>query len=221
VNTGNDELRLAAEQRARVLIDRQLADAGWSVQDKQTLNLFASDGVACREVVMKAGHGRADYLLYVDKKVVGVIEAKPEGTTLSGVEWQSAMYANGLPAEAQLRAVTVEGRLPFVFEASGSETHFTNGYDPHPRSRRIFDFPKPETLAKVVRDAETDSDNRRGAPRSATSPSSTSHRCALPRSPPSRASRRASPTSISTVPWCRWPREPARPSPLSRWPTGC
>jgi len=158
VNTGNGDPKLAAEQRARVLIDRQLADAGWSVQDKKDLNLFANDGVACREAVMKTGHGRADYLLYVDKKVVGVIEAKPEGTTLSGVEWQSAMYANGLPADAQLRSITVDGRLPFVFEASGSETHFTNGYDPSPRARRIFNFPKPATLAKLVRDAEADPD---------------------------------------------------------------
>ena len=158
MNTGNGDPKLAAEQRARVLIDRQLADAGWSVQDKKDLNLFANDGVACREAVMKTGHGRADYLLYVDKKVVGVIEAKPEGTTLSGVEWQSAMYANGLPADAQLRSITVDGRLPFVFEASGSETHFTNGYDPSPRARRIFNFPKPATLAKLVRDAEADPD---------------------------------------------------------------
>lgn len=149
-------LRLAAEQRARLLIDCQLADAGWSVQDKKDLNLFAAQGVACREAVMKQGHGRADYLLYVDKRVVGVIEAKPEGTTLSGIEWQSAMYATGLPAEAQLRSVTVDGRLPFVFEASGSETHFTNGYDPQPRARRVFNFPKPGTLAQIVRGAEAD-----------------------------------------------------------------
>ena len=98
VNTGIEDPRLAAEQRARVLIDRQLSAAGWSVQDKKDLNLFAAEGVACREAVMKTGHGRADYLLYVDQKTVGVIEAKPEGTPLSGVEWQSAMYADGLPA---------------------------------------------------------------------------------------------------------------------------
>lgn len=158
MNTGNGDPKLAAEQRARVLIDRQLADAGWSVQDKKLLNLIAHQGVACREVVMKAGHGRVDYLLYVDRKVVGVIEAKPEGTTLSGVEWQSAVYANGLPAEAELKSITVDGRLPFVFEASGSETHFTNGYDPHPRARRIFNFPTPATLAKQIRDAEADPD---------------------------------------------------------------
>jgi len=158
MSQGPGDARLAAEQRARVLIDRQLVDAGWSVQDKKDLNLYASQGVACREIVMKQGHGRADYLLYVDQKVVGVIEAKPAGTSLSGVEWQSAMYAAGLPAAVRLRALTVEGRLPFVFEASGTETHFTNGYDPDARARRVFNFPKPGTLARIVRDVNSDPD---------------------------------------------------------------
>ncbi|MGH3903861.1 MAG: type I restriction-modification enzyme R subunit C-terminal domain-containing protein [Pseudonocardiaceae bacterium] len=141
-----------------MLIDRQLAAAGWLVQDRSELNLFAGDGVAVRETIMAPGHGRADYLLYVDRRAVGVIEAKPVGTPLSGVEWQSAKYAQGLPAEVRHRACTVDGRLPFVFEASGSETHFTNGYDPEPRSRRIFAFPRPGTLARTLRDAETDPD---------------------------------------------------------------
>ena len=152
----DDGPRLPAEQRARVLIDAQLTAAGWVVQDRKDVSLFAGPGVAVREVVMAAGHGRVDYLLYVDKKVVGVIEAKPEGTTLSGVEWQSAMYATGLPEAHRKRAVVVAGRLPFVFEASGTETHFTNGFDPDPRARRVFAFPKPGTLARTVRDAEAD-----------------------------------------------------------------
>jgi type I restriction enzyme R subunit len=151
--------QLTAEQRARVLIDRQLADAGWSVQNRSELNLFAGQGVAVREVIMAAGHGRVDYLLYVDQRAVGAIEAKPEGTTLSGVEWQSAMYAEGLPPEVRLKALTTDGRLPFIFEASGSETHVTNGYDPAPRARRIFNVPRPETLARIVRDVEADADN--------------------------------------------------------------
>lgn len=146
--------QLAAEQRARAAIDRQLAAAGWSVQDRKGLNLFARQrGIAVREVIMKAGHGRVDYLLYVDKAVVGVIEAKPMGTPLSGVEWQSAMYATGLPDDVRKKALDPEGRLPFVFEASGTETHFTNGFDPVPRSRRIFNFPKPATLAATIRSA--------------------------------------------------------------------
>ncbi|MEV1287745.1 DEAD/DEAH box helicase family protein [Micromonospora sp. NPDC049679] len=145
--------RLAAEQRARMIIDRQLTDAGWTVQDRKAMNLFAGQGVAVREAVMAKGHGRADYLLYVDQKTVGVIEAKPQGTPLSGVEWQSAKYAEGLRAEVRLKALTVDGRLPFVFEASGSETHFTNGFDPQPRARRIFAFPQPGILARILRDA--------------------------------------------------------------------
>ena len=153
-----DDVRLTAEQRARAMIDRQLAAAGWHVQDRDQLNLYAGTGVAVREAIMAPGHGRADYLLYVDQRAVGVIEAKPEGTPLSGVEWQSATYADGLPAAVRLKALTVDGRLPFVFEASGSETHFTNGYDPRPRARSIFAFPKPETLARLVRDAEASPD---------------------------------------------------------------
>ena len=123
----NEAGQLTAEQRARAQIDRQLTEAGWSVQNRTELNLFAGQGVAVREVIMRRGHGRADYLLYVDRRAVGVIEAKPEGVPLSGVEWQSAMYAEGPAAR-----VSVEGadprRPPAVFEASGVEIHFTNGF---------------------------------------------------------------------------------------------
>jgi len=146
--------RLAAEQRARVRIDAQLAAAGWVVQDRKQLDLFASDGVAVREVVMAPGHGRVDYLVYVDRRVVGVIEAKPEGTPLSGVEWQSAMYATGLPEDHRRRAHVHQGRLPFVLEASGSETHLTNGLDPEPRARLFAGIPQPQTLARWLRDAQ-------------------------------------------------------------------
>jgi len=150
-----DTSQLTAEQRARVLIDHQLTAAGWSVQSRPHVNL-SQPGVALREVILSAGHGRADYVLYVDRRAVGVIEAKPVGTTLSGVEWQSARYATGLPPEVRLKALTLDDRLPFVFEASGSEVHFTNGFDPVPRARRLVTFPRPETLARTVRDAEAD-----------------------------------------------------------------
>ncbi|WP_338811654.1 DEAD/DEAH box helicase family protein [Dermacoccus nishinomiyaensis] len=153
-----DEERLQAEQRARRLIDEQLTRAGWVVQDLKDQALGAAVGVAVREVTMKSGHGRADYLLYLNKGVVGVVEAKPMGKTLSGVEWQSSMYAQGLTDAQKLRATMVDGKLPFVFEASGSETHFTNGYDPHPRARAVFNFPKPETLLAIIADARTNPD---------------------------------------------------------------
>ena len=85
------------EDRAREEIDRQLTQCSWLVQDQATTNIMAGPGVAVREFKLKSGHGRADYLLYADGKVIGVIEAKPAGYTLTGVELQSAMYTEGLP----------------------------------------------------------------------------------------------------------------------------
>ncbi len=65
------------EQQARINIDRLLAQAGWVVQDADALNPYAGSGVAVREFQLKSDHGSADYLLYMNRKAVGVIEAKP------------------------------------------------------------------------------------------------------------------------------------------------
>lgn|GEM_PF-1176359 len=152
----SDDVRFPAEQQARILIDAQLAAAGWLVQDGKELNLLAGDGTAVRQAAMAPGHGRTDYLLYVDEQVVGVIEANPVGTPLSGLEWKSAKCATGLRENRRKHAVLVDDRLPCVFESSGSETHFANGFDPYTRARKIFSSPKPSTLARVVREAEAD-----------------------------------------------------------------
>ena len=85
------------EQRARANIDRLLEQAGWSLQGVVALNPFASRGVAVREFPLRHGHGFADYLLYVDGRAAGVVEAKPAGHTLTGVESQSGKYGDGLP----------------------------------------------------------------------------------------------------------------------------
>ena len=65
----------------RQQIDEALDKAGWAVQDVKGVNLHASRGVAIREFPLKQGHGTADYLLYVDGKAAGVVEAKKAGTT--------------------------------------------------------------------------------------------------------------------------------------------
>jgi len=135
---------LTPEAKARVEIDRQLAAAGWAVQDASRANLKASLGVAVREFVLAPPHGRADYLLFVDGAAAGVIEAKKEGQTLTGVEWQSAKYVDGLPEEIP---TALEGALPFAYESTGTETRFTNTLDPDAASRPVFSFHRPETLA--------------------------------------------------------------------------
>jgi type I restriction enzyme R subunit len=119
-----------------------LADAGWVVQDVAALNLAAGRGVAVREFPL-GSHGFADYLLYVDKKAVGVVEAKKAGTTLTGVELQAEKYGAGLPAgiAAPVRP------LPLLYQSTGVETRFTNRLDPTPKARDVFSFHRPETLA--------------------------------------------------------------------------
>ncbi|MBE2260540.1 MAG: type I restriction endonuclease subunit R, partial [Rhodobacteraceae bacterium] len=80
----------STEQLARERIDQLLGAAGWAVQDVAAVDLHAARGVALREFPLEAGHGFADYLLYLDGKAAGVIEAKKRGATLTGVEIQSA-----------------------------------------------------------------------------------------------------------------------------------
>jgi type I restriction enzyme R subunit len=128
------------EELARLNIDKQLAACGWVVQDMSGLNRYASLGVAVREFPLQTGE--ADYLLFVDGKAAGVVEAKPEGTTLSGVAEQAGQYVLGLPQN--IPHVTLP--LPFQYESTGVETLFRDNRDPLPRSRRVFAFHRPETL---------------------------------------------------------------------------
>ncbi len=129
------------------MIDKQLAVAGWSVQSQESLNLSAGPGVAVREFTLEKPHGRVDYLLFLNGQPAGVIEAKPEGTTLTEVEHQSGKYVAGLPDWMTPPVYP----LPFIYESTGAETRFTNGYDPDARSRRVFTFHRPETLVEWLR----------------------------------------------------------------------
>src|SRR6266498_1951244 len=131
------------EDQARENIDRLLTQAGWTVCNQNDANILAYRGVAIQNFTLKSGHGFADYLLYVDGRAAGVIEAKKEGVTLTGVETQSEKYTKGLPEKLPAWSKP----LPFSYESTGIETRFTNGLDPHPRSRPVFSFHKPETLA--------------------------------------------------------------------------
>lgn len=133
------------EEEARHEIDRQLSECGWSVQDHADINLSAGLGIAVREFPLKSGF--ADYLLYVDGKAVGVVEAKSVGHTLTGVETQSAKYADGLPSQLPHYRLP----LPFAYESTGVVTQFTNGLDPDPRSREVFTFHRPNELLRLIK----------------------------------------------------------------------
>lgn len=137
------------EQIARDKIDEMLHNAGWIVQPKNKVDLSAGKGIAVREY--QTNVGPADYVLFVDRKPVGIIEAKreEEGHRLTVVEEQSTTYAN-----AKLKYLNNDP-LPFVYESTGTITRFTDYRDPKPRGRTVFSFHKPETIAEWLHKKES------------------------------------------------------------------
>src|SRR5437867_6121590 len=133
------------EELAREKIDPLLQQCGWILQNRTTINLSASRGVAIREALLQR-RDEVDYLLFVDGKAIGTVEAKPEGYTLTGVEEQSGKYGKGL------LDIYPKWRepLPFAYESTGVETQFTNQLDPSPKSRNVFAFHRPETLLEYL-----------------------------------------------------------------------
>jgi type I restriction enzyme R subunit len=134
------------EERARANIDLQLQECGWQVQNFRDMNISASNGVAVREFPI-TGAKEADYLLYADGKAIGVVEAKPEEWTLTGVELQTSGYMEELPKDVPAH----RRPLPFGYETTGKVTQFTNALEPEARSREVFRFHRPEELVRLVR----------------------------------------------------------------------
>ena len=134
------------EQIARDRIDAQLRAAGWAVQSKDAIDLNEGEGQAVREYTTDCGP--ADYVLFLDRKPVGITEAKKEtlGQNITTVEDQTGEYA-----AAKLKWVQHTGQpLPFLYEATGVITRFTDQRDPKPRSREVFSFHRPETLRELL-----------------------------------------------------------------------
>src|SRR2546423_645947 len=107
---------MTPEQRSRQEIDRQLEQAGWVVQACRDMDISAGLGVVVREFPLKSGC--ADYLLYVDGRVVGVIEAKPEGHNLTRVQTQPA--GPGRSSRWQPAAARPPPPSPSLTASSGS-----------------------------------------------------------------------------------------------------
>ena len=141
---------MTPEAIARAKIDAKLVAAGWLVQDMKALNLGAALGVAVREYPTDTGP--ADYVLFVNRAAVGVIEAKRDeaGENITAHENQTERYA-----ASALKWRKDQQPLPFLFESTGQIIRFTDARDPLPRSREIFHFFKPETLAAWLAQQDT------------------------------------------------------------------
>jgi type I restriction enzyme R subunit len=137
------------EQKARRAIDTQLFAAGWLVQDRRRLNLHAAPGIALCETDLEGGF--ADYMLFVDAKAIGVLEAKAAGRSLVGVAEQSELYARAGLTDFQRWA----DPLPFTYESNGDECRFRDMRDPRSRSRFVFSVDRPETLRFLIEQKDT------------------------------------------------------------------
>lgn len=137
------------EQISRDRIDQKLILAGWVIQDKTKIDFGAAKGIAVKEYYTEVGP--ADYVLFVERIPIGVIEAKKEeeGQNLSVVEEQSSSYA-----ASKLKYFNNEP-LPFIYESTGVITRFTNTRDPKPRAKNIFSFHRPETIKQQLKDEKT------------------------------------------------------------------
>lgn len=146
---------MSPEEKARLVIDEKLEQAGWVVQDKNQMNLFVSNnsvnGVAVREFSTNDG-GEVDYALFIDGTPVGLIEAKAEseGLHLSS----SAKEQNNRYIQAGLKGSYDKEDLRFIYEATNTRIEFTDLKDPKPRSRTIYCFHQPETLKELIDDFE-------------------------------------------------------------------
>lgn len=140
---------MGQEAVARENIDRMLQESGWIIQDHSDLDLGAGLGVAVREYQISMD--AADYVLFIDREPVGVVEAKKVGYTLSGVTEQSDRYLSGL----HQKFPNAPRSPPFSYETTGIETMFADRRDPRYRSRHVFTFHRPEVLARWLRTAVT------------------------------------------------------------------
>jgi len=146
MNNMDGSINQFPEQEARDTIDKQLNASGWAVQDKDKIDWNESIGIAIREY--QTDVGPTDYVLFVERRPVGIIEAKKEeeGHKLISHEPQSEFYAKG-----KLKYLDNDP-LPFVYESTGTITRFTDYRDPKPRSRTVFTFHRPETFKEWLKE---------------------------------------------------------------------
>ena len=133
------------EEKARVIIDRMFEEAGWKVvdRDKYAPNMTA---VAIREGLM-VGNREADYLLFLNGKAVGVLEAKRIETDINSdiVQEQARLYTRSCPKWCQAWFPNIP--LPLAYVANSRDLMF---YDTR-KSDSEFEYCKKIHSPKEVK----------------------------------------------------------------------
>ena len=133
------------EEKARLKIDRMLRDAGWEIvpRDDYTPGVSA----AAIEEGLLQGHLEADYLLFLEGKAIGVLEAKKESATLSDVvASQAENYTHQLLPMYQYW----EKPLPFIYLSNGKELLFRNLKEQNGEYQPLKKMHTPKEMAKLA-----------------------------------------------------------------------
>ena len=111
---------MTPEEKARVKIDRWFEDAGWQVVNRDEFEPTMS-AVAVRDGLLK-GNLEADYLMFINGKVCGVLEAKREEVNVESdmVSDQVSTYAKSVPNCYQ----TWQKPIPLLYKSNGKVVLF-------------------------------------------------------------------------------------------------
>ena len=141
---------MGPEAKARLEIDKKLEEVGYVIQDKENFNPTVSLGVVLREAPTNSGP--VDYLIFIDRVPVGVIEAKKTnlGNELVNVAEQSLRYI-----QSGIKGLNIQPTIRFAYEATDILIRYCDYKDIKARSREVFYFHKPEYLQSLLKDSDT------------------------------------------------------------------
>ena len=136
---------LLPEEKARKKIDMLLKKAGWSIVPRDQYSPGVS-AVAIEEGLLK-GNLEADYLLFLEGKAIGVLEAKKESVSLDDiVANQAENYTHKLLPMYQYW----ENPLPLIYLSNGKELLFKNAKIPGSTYQKLDAMHTPKEMVKLA-----------------------------------------------------------------------
>ena len=136
---------LLPEEKARKKIDLMLKKAGWSIVPREEYSPGIS-AAAIEEGILK-GNLEADYLLFLEGKAIGVLEAKKESVSLDDiVANQAENYTHQLLPMYQYW----ENPLPLIYLSNGKELLFKDARIPGSTYQKLDAMHTPKEMVKLA-----------------------------------------------------------------------
>jgi type I restriction enzyme R subunit len=133
-------------------IDPKLDAAGWPLRGRQARRSEEED----------TANGPADYALWLDGRIVGVVEAKKVTVGPQNVLTQAERYARGISGGPYNYAGL---RCPFLYSTNGEVFWFHDVRHALSRSRRVSGFHTPSALGELLgRDFDAAAEKLRSLP---------------------------------------------------------